>query len=126
MAMRQLAAQIPPRELAIAAITAGLRDWANSEIAKYCILRGIGYADQDAKDMILSLRKVASGDTDAKVIGVWVPEAWLDLARQKYPDLTPSELFRYSVARVSEPHEDALQRAKRVRGRPRNTRAANS
>jgi hypothetical protein len=119
-----LAAQIPVRELAIAAYELGMTDASKAEIAKACILVRAGRSPAQAKAEVLALRKPVEMSAENRVFSVKVPKHWLDEAIGNTPGLSMSELFRYSVARISESHEDALMRAKRTRGRPRKQIAA--
>lgn len=123
MTTRQLAAQIPVRDIAVAAYILDMKDASKAEVAKCCILIQAGYSPEDAKSEVLAMRKPVTLSADntgeSKVFGVMVPEHWLEKAIERHPGLTPSELFRYSLLRITESHEDALSQAKRSQGRPR-------
>src|SRR5215469_15992159 len=120
MASRQLAAEIPVKDIAVAAYVLDMKDASKAEVAKCCILIQAGYSPENAKREVLAMRKPvtlgAENIHDRKVFGVMVPETWLAKAQENHPDLYPSELFRYALLRITESHENALRQAKRRRG----------
>ncbi len=125
MATKRLSAQIPDREIAIAAWALKMTDCTISEIGKAVVLTAAGYTPQEAKAEVLSLRKTVQM-TDANVIrNFLVPDAWLEAAmdHEETPkDLSPSERFRYWCARLTESRQEAIERAKVLQGRPRGSR----
>lgn len=130
MAAKVLAARISVKDLGIAAYALGMTDASKAEIAKCCILIQAGYKPEDAKREVLATRKPITELTDDKdVFSIKVPEQWAEKAQERLPDLTPSQLFRYSVFRIADSHKEALARATEPRqgwplGKPRKEAAA--
>ncbi len=125
MATKQLSAQIPDRELAIAAWALGMTDCSHSEIGKAIVLTAAGYTREEAKAMALSLRNTVRMTEAKSVRSFYVPEQWLKAAmdHEETPkDLSPSERFRYWCARLTESRQEAIERAKVLQGRPRGSR----
>jgi len=113
-----LSSQIPDRELARAASQAGLTDAGRSQVARYCVLRLAGYSHEDARTGALGNGKPAPDGEEDRDISVRMPEHWVRQAREKYPDLTPAELLRYSILTLAgTSHERAMELSRRVRGR---------
>jgi hypothetical protein len=110
------------RERAIAAVTAGMVDASNSEVARYCILRLAGCNHDKAKELALS-REEIDFSADDKVMTLHIPTEWFESAQEKKPELSPSTLLRYSMTRLAaESEEEALQLANRKIGRPKGSR----
>lgn len=121
-----LAAKIPPRELAIVAYQAGMTDASISEVGKYAILRMAGYPHDEAKGMALALRGSHSIDDGEKVVGIRMPIEWVEMARANVPEHSDntSYLLRYSLARLTSSENEAREIAGRKIGRPRKAQIA--
>lgn len=129
MPTKLLAAQISAKDIAIAAYTLGMQDASRAEVVKCCILIQAGQTPDNARREVLGMRKPIEWSDDTDVFGVKVPEQWVKDAENRLPNLSPSQLFRYSVLRVAESHSEALKHATEPKrgwpqGRPRKTVAA--
>jgi hypothetical protein len=112
MPAKVLAARISVKDIGIAAYALRMTDASKAEVAKCCILIQAGYDPEDAKREVLAMRNPITELTDDKdVFSIKIPEHWADEAQKRLPDLTPSQMFRYSVFRIAENHREALARA---------------
>jgi hypothetical protein len=118
MPTKTLSAKLPPREFAIAAWQAGMVDATKAEILSYSLLRLAGKTHEQAKALIIARRDTAqfSEDTGDTQMSVRVPVEWLSQAIRKHPDMSPATLFRYSLMRLTEADDRAMERAIRKRG----------
>lgn len=109
-----LTAQIPERELAIAAFTLRMTDCSRAEISKAFILAELeGYTPDQAREAVLAQRRSPqfSSPVDTHTLSVRVPDDWATRARDRYPDMTPSQFFRYCCHRLTESPDEARKRA---------------
>ena len=124
MATKHLSAQISSRDIWMAGAELDMRDATEQEIAKACFLIGAcGKTPEQAKEIVENLRKRPDTGKEKRIFGVKLPEEWFSSMREDLAELSNSELVRYSFASViDDSHEDALQNARRTRGRPRKQR----
>lgn len=120
-----ISGKISQRELVQVAWKAGMLEATTAEITKYAILRYIGYSHEDAKTTALSLRKPVSEVADTeKNLTVQLPAHWITAAKEKFPGDNAAMLYRYILARLTMPEDQALAEASKTIGRPRKTQAA--
>ena len=127
MATKRLSAQIPDRELGLAAWALQMTDCSTSEVGKAIILTAAGYSREEAKAAVLALRSTVQMSDANNVRGFYVPEQWLQAAmdsEETPQELSPSERFRFWCARLTESPEEAIERARVRQGRPPKRREA--
>jgi hypothetical protein len=128
MALRTLSAQMPEREILLAAIKLKMLDFSIAQISKAILLCELeGYTPRQAKQAVVEASRLAEDKEDMGIISVGVPVEWVEKAKRDYPDLSLSQFFRYCTHKLTESPETARERAIYRRGwepgRPRNQRA---
>jgi len=113
------------RELYIASIELDMVGCPIYEIGKAVILCELkGYTPEQAKEEVLSARKTVTKDQDKSIMSISVPDEWVRDAKEKHPDLSLSQYFRYCTHKLTEDPDDARERATQPKaGRPRKTQA---
>jgi hypothetical protein len=123
MATKHLSAQLSRRDIWYAAAELEMRDATEQEVTKVCFLiNACGKTPEEAKAIVEGLRKRPDTTKEKTIFGVKLPEEWFHDMSEDLTGLSNSELLRYALARIIDgTHEDALQNAKRTRGRPRKS-----
>jgi hypothetical protein len=121
MALKTMAAQLPARELLLAAQELDMVGCSKAEVAKAVLICTLDNCSPDeARERVLGKRNVPSRDKEKTIFSVGVPVEWHEKARREFPDLTLSQFFRYCFYRVTEGDDDAIARAVSPKaGRPR-------
>lgn len=122
--MVTVGARMPPRELAIAAVMAGMPDATVAEITRYAYRRFLGDTPEEARNVALSNRNTAAGNANVhdELIVARLPKEWVEEAQNRMSEMNASTVHRYVIASIAtEDSQEAMSLATRKRGRPRNS-----
>lgn len=124
--MVTVGARMPPRELAIAAVMAGIPDATIAEITRYAYRRFLGDKPEEAKRIALSNRNTAANNPNAndELIVARIPKEWTEEVHNRLSGMNASTMHRYVIASIAtDDAEEAMTLATRKRGRPRKDQA---
>ena len=100
---------------------------SRASVLRYSIARLAGYSHDDARNIAMKLP--IGADAGMKVTGSNIKAAidtqLVELAKSRVPEpMDQSTMVRYALALAAEfPHDEAIDEAKRVIGRPRKSTA---